>query len=129
MCAALIAQYFIIKLHSKTSTCAADRVFSEFASLEAVIAVIISFVILFGQLAWAQRYTNAPGNLAWAPLMLGYVWGSQFSTPMMIIGVVMAFVSLITFFVHMANCSGTSVTCKKIIVGEWIFTLLLMIGC
>ena len=128
LCAALIAQYFIVKSNN-SNLCAPNKAFSEFTSLTSVINAILSFVILIAPLGWAQRYTNSPGNLAWVPIMLGYAWSGKLSPVMLIIGIVQALISGLSFIVNLITCSGPSTTTKKLLVGSWILCILLMIGC
>lgn len=128
ICGAFIAQYFVLMENSATK-CAADRVVSEFTAIEAIIFVVISFMILCGRLGWAQRYTNSPGNLVWAPLMLAYSWNNPFPTPLIIIGVIQALISLASFFFNIITCGGPTTKTKKVLIAVWIISLLLMIGC
>lgn len=109
--------------------CAPNKAFSEFTSLTAVINVILSFVILIAPLGWAQRYTNSPGNLAWIPIMLGYLWSGKLSPVMLIIGIIQAVISGLSFIVNLITCSGPSIATKKLLVGVWILCIILMIGC
>ena len=129
MCGALIAQYFILKSDTNANLCAADRAFSEFSSLTAAIFVIISFLVLIAPLGWAQRYTNSPGNLAWVPIMLGYIWSGKLKLPMLIIGIAQAVISVLSFIVNLVTCSGPTIKTKKVLVGSWVFCLLVMVGC
>lgn len=129
LCGALIAQYFIIKSSNKSEFCAADRAFSEFSSLTSAIYVIISLLILVAPLGWAQRYTNSPGNLAWVPIMLGYLWSDKLRLVMLIIGIAQAVISVLSFVVNLITCSGPTTKTNKLIVGSWILCLLIMVGC
>ena len=48
---------------------------------------------------------------------------------MLVIGLISAFISLSSFLVNLAACSGTSSSTKKVIVIQWIVGLVFMIIC
>ena len=129
ICAAFIAQYFILKGNSKITQCAATRAFSEFSALSAAIFAVLSLVILIAPLGWAQRYTNSPGTIAWVPLMLGYMWSSKLSLPMLIVGIAQAVISGLSLLVNLVTCSGPTTKTKKASIAVWIICLLIMMGC
>ena len=85
---------------------------------------------LFGQFEWAQRYTNAPGNIVWALLFLGVDWTVAFNGSFKAIGFLNLAISLATLFIHMVPLyKGITSTSRKIIKIAWVLCLLIMIGC
>ena len=61
--------------------------------------------------------------------MLGFVWSDKFHLPMLLIGIAQGVISMITLFTNLVTCSGPTVRTKKLLMGGWIFGLLLMVGC
>lgn len=94
-----------------------------------MIAVVISIVILCSKLGWGQRYSNHPGNLVWPALFFMMDWTQPFALPMEIIGLVNAFISFTSILVNLIACGGISTTVKRVIVFQWVFGLILMVGC
>ena len=48
---------------------------------------------------------------------------------MEIIGLVNAFISFTSILVNLIACGGISTTVKRVIVFQWVFGLILMVGC
>lgn len=80
------------------------------------------------RLAWGQRYTNAPGNVAWPILFLMYQWGSRFNIFMLIIGIGTAFVSVMTLLVHLFTFFKTSTSTIRALKIGWGIGLAILIA-
>ncbi len=83
---------------------------------EAVISIVLAFLIIFLPFHWIQRYSNTPGNLAWIFLFFGFPWTANYKLPMMISGVIAAVISGMSLFVNLIACNGITTKMKKIIV-------------
>ena len=62
-------------------------------------------------------------------LFLAFAWTPKYNVFMLVIGLISAFISLSSFLVNLAACSGTSSSTKKVIVIQWIVGLVFMIIC
>ena len=113
----------------KETYCASNKVEHRLYVAECFICIAISFIILLTKLAWGQRYSNHPGNIAWVILFLGFAWTPQYNVLMLVIGIINAFVSLSSLLVNLAACSGTSSSTKRVIVIQWIMGLIFMVIC
>lgn len=92
--------------------------------------MVVSAITLFAQFDWAQRYTNAPGNLVWPFLFFGYDWTSAFKGSYITVGVFTLLISFATFLVNILPFRGGLTTGKKKIINlEWIGALVLMAIC
>lgn len=109
------------------NSCANNRVLYRFAVVEGIIAVVLAFMIILLPFHWIQRYSNTPGNLVWIFIFFGFSWSAQYKIPMLILGIIFAAISLMTFLVNILACRGITIQMKKLIVIEWIFATILMI--
>lgn len=124
----LIALAIIIVLAIKSNyNCAAAKIYQQFSLIEAAIAIVVSFVILITRLAWGQRYTNAPGNIAWPILFLAYQWSESFKAIMLIIGIGTAIVSFITLVIHLSTFIKTSTSTRKLLTADWIIGIVILL--
>lgn len=80
------------------------------------------------RLAWGQRYTNAPGNIAWPILFLMYQWSSRFNIFMLIIGIGTAFVSAMTLLIHLFTFLKTSTSTIRALKIGWGIGLAILIA-
>ena len=108
--------------------CSSNYVIFSFSAIEALIAVVISLLIICCNLSWGQRYSNSPGNIVWAILFLHKVWPGNYYLPLLIIGIAYAAISLSSLFVNFMTCNSLSSMTKKIVYGQWIFSILVMIA-
>jgi len=109
------------------NSCANNRVLHRFVMVEGLISVVLAFMIILLPFHWIQRYSNTPGNIAWIFLFFGFTWTDQYKLPMMILGIIFAAISGMSFFVNIIACKGITTRMKKLIVIEWIFATILMI--
>ena len=111
-------------------SCANNRVLHRFGGFYSLMTLAFAVMSLFGQFEWAQRYTNAPGNIVWALLFLGVDWTVAFNGSFKAIGFLNLAISLATLFIHMVPLyKGITSTSRKIIKIAWVLCLLIMIGC
>lgn len=59
--------------------------------------------ILVIQAVWGQRYSNAPGNIAWPILFLSYQWSADNKVVMMMIGIGGSLVCGMSIFSHVIS--------------------------
>lgn len=84
--------------------------------------------MLFLSFYWVQRYTNAPGNFTWVVMFLGFSWTLAFNSKMIAIGVLHLLICFLTILANgIAAAKGITTGVKKIIVGEWVLALLIMV--
>lgn len=95
--------------------------------IEGLISVVLAIMIIILPFHWIQRYSNTPGNLVWIFIFFGFSWTPQYRIPMLILGIVAAAISSMSFLVNIIACRGITTTIKKIIVIEWVFALVLMV--
>lgn len=79
------------------------------------------------RLAWGQRYTNAPGNIAWPLMFLAYQWSDKYLVFMLIIGIVTAFVCIITLILHLSTFIKTSTFTKRMVTMSWWIGITLLV--
>lgn len=104
--------------HAKySSNCTSNHVMFVFTEIEALIAIVMSLLIICCNLSWGQRYSNAPGNLAFPILMLHRTWPGDYFLPLLIIGIVYGMISLLSLLVNLMAFNGLTTTTKKIVYG------------
>ena len=92
-----------------------------------MITISISVMALFGEFDWALRYTNAPGNLVWPFLFLGYSWTNTFKGAYIVVGIFTLLITIATFVVNIMPLKGGLTSGKrKLIHYEWIGALIIM---
>jgi|JI6StandDraft_1071083.scaffolds.fasta_scaffold13873_9 hypothetical protein len=101
----------------------------KWAVFTSVVVLLITLLVLSCGLFWVQRYTNSPGNIAWAYMFLTITWTSLPHVKLFLLGIGIAYlcISLFTFLVNASSlCGGTTTTSKRCIKCWWIFVIVLM---
>jgi hypothetical protein len=102
----------------------------KWAIFTSVVMMFIALLILVCSLYWVQRYTNTPGNIAWAYMFLTISWSTLSPVRNFMLGIGFAYliISVITFLVNVNSlCGGTTTTSKRYLKCWWIFVIVLMI--
>ena len=98
------------------NSCANDKIMQRFAGFYSLVTIALTPMIIFGKFEWSQRYSNAPGNLTWPFLFLGFGWTDSFKGAFIAIGLLLLGLSLATFGVHMVpSLRGMNSSTKKMI--------------
>lgn len=85
---------------------------------------------LLGPFDWSLRYTNAPGNIVWVFMFLGFSWTNTFKGGMITIGLFHIVLTVVTFFVHLLPVfKGLTTQIKNVIRWEWMGGLAVMVLC
>jgi hypothetical protein len=109
------------------NTCANNKVLYRFAIVEVAIAVVMAFMVILLSFHWIQRYSNTPGNIVWIFLFFGFGWTATYNVSMIVLGVICAVISFSSLAVNLLACKGITTSMKKIIVVQWVFSLILML--
>lgn len=100
---------------------------NRFVFTEGLIAVVLAFMIICLSFHWIQRYSNSPGNVTWIFLFFSFGWSSNFSTPMLILGILTSLVPATSIIINFVACGGITTVVKKSIVVVWVLGLIVMI--
>lgn len=92
--------YFAIDGSNHSNSCAPTRLLYEFFFIETIICLVVLILVLVTHFAWADRYANWPGNLAWAILFLKSGFPHPWEDPALAIGILFAIVSLSSLIVN-----------------------------
>lgn len=119
--------YFTIDGYNHSNSCAPTRVLYEFFFIETVICIVLLALILVAQVAWADRYANWPGNLAWPILFLKSGFPSPWTNPALAIGILFAVVCATSFIVNAIYYS--SYTKNNTVIAQWSLGMVVSVAC
>lgn len=109
------------------NVCAGNKVIFKFMVIETIAIVIMDMLILFASFFWIQRYSNSPGNIVWVFMFFGGDWNSAYKSVLIILGVISLAICLVTLAANLvAGVYGITKCVKKVIVGCWTVSLILM---
>lgn len=121
--------YFTIEGYNRYNNCAQTRALYEFFFIEIVIAIVLFILIMAGQVGWADRYAHWPGNLAWPILFLKWGFPGAFNTPALVIGIVYAIISILSFLANAYHYKDVTLPGgSNILKGQWSLAMILMFG-
>lgn len=92
--------------------------------------ILVAMMILICGLYWVQKYTNSPGNLAWAYMFLTVSWADVPHLRYFLLGIGIAYlvISIFTFLININSlCGGITTTSKRCLKCWWIFVIVLMV--
>lgn len=95
-----------------------------------ILLILLTLLILCGNLFWVQRYTNSPGSLVWAYLFLTFNWSvlGPVKNIFLFIGITFLVISLVTFFLNTKSLFGSATTTSnRVLKCWWIFCIVVMI--
>lgn len=85
---------------------------------------------MVAKVAWADRYAHWPGNLAWPILFLKWGFPGNLSIPALVIGIVYAIISGLSFLVNAFHYNSLDIagSGSNLMVGQWSLAMILMFG-
>lgn len=98
--------------------------------ISSVLLILLTLLILCGNLFWVQRYTNSPGSIIWAYLFLTINWSSlgPVKNIFLFIGITYLVISVVTFFLNTKSLfSSATTTSNRVLKCWWIFCIAVMI--
>ena len=119
--------YFTIDGYNKSNACAPTRMLYELFFIETMICLVLLGLILFAQVAWADRYANWPANLAWPILFLKQGFPEPWSSPALAIGILFIIVCVSSFIVNAIYYRSYSK--NNIVLAQWTLAIVISIGC
>lgn len=123
--------YFVIEGYNKYNNCAQSKALYEFFFIEIIIALVLFALIIIAKVAWADRYAHWPGNLAWPILFLKWGFPAAFGIPALVIGIIYAIISLLSFIVNALHYNSLDIQGKdsNIMIGQWGLSMVAMFAC
>lgn len=92
------------------------------------MSVPICLMILSRKFEWQQRYTNSPGNVIWAVVIVQFAHDMEFMLQIQLIAWATAAITTSTLVINIiALVSGITPCVKKSIFIQWIISLILII--
>lgn len=86
---------------------------------------------MVAKVAWADRYSHWPGNLAWPILFLKQGFPGALSSSALAIGILFAIISFSSFVVNTIHYNTLDVSGRKanVLVGQWSLSMVIMLAC
>lgn len=123
--------YYVIEGYNKYNTCAQSKALYEFFFIEIIIALVLFLLIMVAKVIWADRYAHWVGNLAWPILFLKWSFPGALTVPALVIGIIFAVISFISFLVNVFHYTDDQIQSKgrNLLTGQWSLSMILMLGC
>jgi hypothetical protein len=114
--------------YGQANVCASNRVTYRFIVIQVITSIVLGSMILFGNFFWVQRYSNSPGNIVWVIMFFSFSWNPNYSTLMIMIGILSLLICLATLGINiLAFFIGITSAMKRAIVVCWTVCMIVML--